>query len=59
MILFTLEVLTFFFFFNQHGKIISREELEEILAKEKNEELEVFILQHLAYWFLHEYTSFI
>lgn len=28
-------------FLKEHGKIISREELEEILAKEKNEELEV------------------
>lgn len=26
---------------HQHGKIISREELEKILAKEKTEELEV------------------
>lgn len=33
-----------FFFtnlFDQHGKIISRDELEKILAKEKTEELEV------------------
>ncbi|KAL0542646.1 hypothetical protein IC582_017719 [Cucumis melo] len=28
-------------FLKEHGKIISREELQEILAKEKNEELEV------------------
>ncbi|XP_022146689.1 protein PLASTID TRANSCRIPTIONALLY ACTIVE 12 isoform X2 [Momordica charantia] len=28
-------------YLKEHGKIISREELEEILAKEKNEELEV------------------
>ena len=30
-----------YFPFDQHGKIISREELEKILAKEKAEELEV------------------
>lgn len=39
---------------DQHGKIISRDELEKILAKEKSEELEVlFILLSLQLEFFH------
>ena len=40
-------VLTLFSF-DQHGKIVSREEIEKILEKEKTQEVEVIIWEAYA-----------
>lgn len=43
--------------FYQHGKVISREELEEILAKEKTEEVEVKCKLHCSILFFTEFLA--
>lgn len=52
-----LQVLIFACFY-QHGKVISREELEEILAKEKTEEVEVKCKLHCSILFFTEFLAF-
>lgn len=44
--------------FYQHGKVISREELEEILVKEKTEEVEVKCNLHCSILFFTKFIAF-